>query len=135
MAKIDFSGIDEYSKQIAKLGSASEGVCKYAIYDAAGMVLEAIKQNTPESEDGGDLRNSISLAPMRNDNGYVNTKIEWAGYDRNGTPNALKAAVLESGRSNRSKVPFIRPAVNSVKKSAEFAIDKALNEKINHIMK
>lgn len=133
MAKIDFKGIDEYSKKLSDLGKSAEGICKFSIYDAAGMVLEAIKANTPY--DHGDLQNSIGLAPMRNDNGYINTKIEWAGYDSKGTPNAIKAAVLERGRSNKSKVPFIRPAVNSVKKAAEFAIEAALNKKLEQIIK
>jgi phage protein, HK97 gp10 family len=133
MAKVDFKGIDEYKKQLAELGKSSEGICKFSIYEAAGMVLEAVKANTPR--DSGDLQNCISLAPMRNDNGYINTKIEWAGYDSKGTPNAIKAAVLERGRSNKNKVPFIRPAVNSVKKSAENAIEAALEKKLKQIMK
>lgn len=126
-------GLEEYEDKIAKLGAKAEAVCKYAIYDAAGIVISAIKENTPA--DTGDLRDSLALAPMRNDNGYINTKIEWSGYDSNGTPNALKAAVLESGRSNKSKVPFIRPAVNASRKAAEAAIFAALDKKINEIMK
>jgi len=133
MATFICPGLEQYEDQIAKLGKDAVGICKYAIYDAAGMVLEAIKENTPV--ESGDLRDSLALAPMRNDNGYINTKIEWAGYDSNGTPNALKAAVLESGRSNRSKVPFIRPAVNRVQKAAEASIEAALDKKIKQIMK
>lgn len=132
MAKIDFKGIDEYSKRLAKLGAGAQGVCKYAVYEGAAVVVEAIKANTPS--DSGDLERSCGLAPMQDDNGYINTKIVWAGYDRNGTPNAIKAAVLEHGRSNRSKVPFIRPAVNSVRKAAEFAMETALNKKLEQMM-
>ena len=133
MAKIDFKGIDEYSKQLAELGVRAQGICKYAVYEGAAIVVETIKANTPS--DSGDLRRSCSLAPMQDDNGYINTKVMWAGYDSNGTPNAIKAAVLEHGRSNKSKVPFIRPAVNSVRKAAEFAMEAALNKKLEQLMK
>lgn len=133
MATISFKGIDEYSKRIASLGASAEGICKYVVYDAAGIVIEAIKANTPV--DSGDLRESVALAPFRNDNGFINTKIEWAGYDSNGTPNALKAAVLESGRSNKNKVPFIRPAVNSARKAAEASMAAALDRELEKKMK
>ena len=132
MARITVPNLKEYEHQLYLLGAKSEKVCKYAIYDAAGMVLEAIKAATPVGN--GDLQESISLAPMRNDNGFVNTKIEWTGYDRDGTPNALKAAVLEHGRSNKSKVPFIRPAVQSVKRAAQFSMQMKLDEIIEKII-
>ena len=130
MAKIEFKGIEEYEKQLRELGAGAEGVCKYAIYEAAGIVADAIRANTPESEGGGDLKNSIALTPMRNDNGFVNTKVVFAGEDRKGVSNAWKARWLESGRSKQPKHQFVRPAVNRVKRAAEFAIDKALNDKL-----
>ena len=132
MAKIDFRGIDEYAKQLAALGADAEGICKYAVYDAAGMVIEAIKANTPT--DTGDLRQSAALTPFKNDKGFIYTQVVFDGYDSKGAPNALKANALESGTSTRAKQPFIRPAVNRVKSAAEFSIDMALNKKINEIM-
>lgn len=135
MAKIEFKGIAEYEHQLRELGAGAEGVCKYAIYEAAGIVADAIRANTPESQDGGDLKNSIALTPMRNDNGFVNTKVVFAGEDRKGVSNAWKARWLESGNSKQPKHQFIRPAVNRVKRAAEFAIDKALNDKLNQMMK
>lgn len=133
MAKIEFQGIEEYSKRLARLGAKAESACRYAIYDAAGMVADAIKENTPV--DTGDLRDSVALTPMRNDEGYIYTQVEFSGYDRDGTPNPLKAAVLESGRSNMKKRPFIRPAVKRVEKAAQFSMEVALNEYISKIMK
>lgn len=133
MAKIEFKGIEEYSKKLAQLGAAAEGVCKYAVYDAAGMVIEAIKDNTPE--DTGDMKNSLKLSNFRNDNGYIYTKVFFDGYDRKGVPNALKANAIESGTSRMPKHPFVRPAVNRVKKAAEFSIETALNKKLEELMK
>jgi HK97 gp10 family phage protein len=85
--------------------------------------------------DGGDLKNSTYLKTFVNKNGYVYTQVGWDGYDRNGVPNALKANALESGTSKMPKRPFVRPAVNKVKRAAEFAIEQALDQKINEIMK
>lgn len=133
MATIEFKGIDVYAKRLAELGQAAEGICKYAIYDAAGIVVEAIKQNTPV--DTGDLKDSVGLTDMKNKDGFIYTQVAFAGYDRGGTANQLKARVLESGRSGQYKHPFIRPAVNRVKKQAEssieFALDKKLYEHMN----
>lgn len=126
-------GLEEYAEKINQLGLRAEGVCKYAVYPGAAIVIDAVKANTPV--DTGDLRNSTILKVFKNKNGYIYTQIGWDGYDRNGTPNALKANVLESGTSKRQKQPFIRQAVNRVKKAAEFAIATALDEKINEIMK
>ena len=133
MATITMQGLDEYADKIKALGMGIEGVCKYAIYPAAGIVIEAIKENTPV--DSGDLRDSTSLSVMRNDNGFIYTKVTWTGYDSKGVPNAIKANVLESGSSTRQKHPFVRPAVNKSKKAAEFAMEMYFNEKCNEIMK
>ena len=132
MATIKFDGIEEYARQLSDLGAAAEGICKYAIYDAAGMVADAIKANTPE--DTGDLKNSLVLRPMQNRDGFIFTKVVFDGYDSKGVPNAVKANVLESGSSTRQKHPFIRPAVNRVKQAAQFSIETALNKKIEEHM-
>ena len=132
MATIEFKGIDAYMKLLASLGPAAEGICKYAIYDAAGVVVEAIKQNTPV--DTGDLKKSVGLANMQNKDGFIYTKVVFDGYDQKGTPNSIKARVLESGSSTRQKKPFIRPAVNRVKKQAEQLIETNLDIKLNEIM-
>lgn len=138
MAKITIPNLAEYEKKIAKLGAAAEGVCKYAVYEAAGMVVEAIKQNTPV--DSGDLRDSCGLTDFKNDKGYIYTQVVFPGYDSKGVPNPVKARVLESGRSSPSggktqKHPFVRPAVNRVKKAAEFSIEANLDKQLKKYFK
>lgn len=133
MAKIEFDGFEEYRKQLLKLGTSIEGVIKYAVYDAAGMVADAIKANTPV--ESGALQNSIGLTGFRNEDGYIYTKVVFDGYDGRGVPNALKARVLESGSSKRKKHPFIRPALNRVKSAAEYSIEMKLDEKMKELMK
>jgi len=137
MAKIKMDGLDDYIKQLTELGESVEGSIKRAVYPAAGMVIEAIKANTP-SEEGvtNGLRDSAALVTFRNDSGYIYTEVVFEGYDSRGHPNPLKARVLESGSSTRQKHPFIRPAVNRVKAQAEALIaaefNKICEEKMNN---
>lgn len=133
MATIEFKGYDEYAKKITKLGRAGAGIIRYSVYDAAGMVIEAIKANTPVNT--GALRDSAILTNFVNDKGYIYTSVQFVGYDRYGQPNAIAARVLESGSSTRNKHPFIGPAVRKVRAAAEAKIGANLNKKINEIMK
>jgi len=129
MATIEFEGIDEYIKKLQALGDDIEGSCKRAIYPAAGLVIEAIKANTPTDGTAGGLRDSMALRTFKSEDGYIHTEVAFEGVDEKGHPNAVKARVLESGSSTRQKHPFIRPALNQVKKQAE-AIIAAEFEKI-----
>ena len=135
MASIKFDGIAAYQKQIEALGNPKtvEAMCKYSIYDAAGMVRDEIRKATPE--DTGDLARSVTLEPMKTRDGMTYTKVNFEGYDRKGVPNMLKARVLESGTSHVPKQPFVRPAVRRVQKLAEFMMDKAVNEYLSKFMK
>lgn len=137
MAKIEMEGLEEYRARLVSLGANIEGVCKRAVYPAAAVVIEAIKNNTPvdSPDDPNNLRNSAKLYNFQNDDGFIYTGVYFNGYDENGTPNPIKARVLESGSSTRKKHPFIRPAVNRVKLAAETIIanefEKICEEKMN----
>lgn len=137
MAKFDFKGIDQYTEALEKIGGKNAiGVLKYAIYPGASVVANAIRSEIESNhKDSGDLAKSLTLADMRNDSGYINTKIIFADYDRKGVANALKAAALESGTSRGQKAThFISRTVKSVAEKATNEISKALDEKIGQIM-
>ena len=139
MAKFQLKGLQEYVDKLAVLESPSAvaKILKYAIWPGAGIVADSIKAATPVGKiDGGDLRDSMILSSFRDKDGYIYTRVLWEGYDHNGTPNALKANVLEAGRSDgKGKHQFIHAAVKRVQKQAEAEIKKALLEKIDQIMK
>ena len=135
MAYIKFDGLSKYNEQLEGLARSISGICKCAIYPAAGLVCDAIKNATPA--DTGDLADSIVITKMQEDNGYIYAKITFAGYDRKGSPNIVKARVLESGRSDqpgRKKVPFVRKAVNASKKAALGIIETELDRQIYELM-
>lgn len=136
MAKFKFEGMDEYIATLGRLGGKqAEKVIKYAVYPGAGIVADAIRTAAQQHKDTGDLLDSLTLATMRNDNGYINTKIMFDGYDSKGVPNAIKAMALESGTSRGQKAThFITKAVKSSEKQAVQAMSNALDEKIGQIM-
>lgn len=132
MAKIEMTGLDDYIKKLTSMGARVEGVCKRAVYPAAGMVIDAIKANTPV--DTGGLRSSMALEQFVNESGYIYTQVTFNGYDERGHPNPVKARVLESGSSTRRKQPFIRPALDRVKSAAEAEIASNFNQIIDEMM-
>lgn len=137
MAKFKFEGMDDYITTLGRIGGKqAEKIIKYAVYPGAGLVADAIRDSLePEHHKSGGLAESITLATMRNDNGYINTKIMFADYDSKGVPNAIKAASLESGNSRGQKgTHFISHAVKAVQSKAVEAMGKALDEKIGQIM-
>lgn len=140
MAKMTVSTGEEFLLKLSRLSAGmASGIAKKAIYKGAGCVADEIKQqlhNTVSEEATGDLEASIGITTMEQDaNGDWNAKIGFDGYDRNGTPNQLKARVLESGSSTRQKHPFIRPAVNRAKPKAEALMEQVIKEETEKIMK
>lgn len=126
-------GLEKYQARLAKLGAAADGICKAAVYEGAAIIADAVRANTPA--DTGDLRDSIGLSKMKNENGYINTKLGFDGYDRKGVPNALKAAAIESGTSKMKKKPFVRPTVLANADRAEARMAQVVEEMIKNTMK
>lgn len=140
MAKFTINpNMEQYEKRLAKCGAAILGICKFASYDAANMVISEIKRNCPVGTDkrnGTHLRDSFILSKYKNVNGFVRTKVVCEGYDEKGVPQALKARALESGASGRldSKYAFIRKSVEAVQSRAIDSMEKNLNKKIDEIV-
>ena len=161
MAKIDFKGIDEYSKVLAALGNESEEIVKSAVYKGAALVADEIKQGInslpiEEGENGlppmgspdhklsgvsrkqkGDLLDAFGLAPIQNDNGYIQTKAGVDGYGSiptkkypRGVPNVMLMRSIESGNSFRNKNPIFRKATNRARKRAEQAMSNEIDEQL-----
>lgn len=121
MAKIDFKGIDEYSKRLEILFKDTEKVVREAVHEGAAVVADEIKAGLKglpieEGENGlppvgtaehkisgvsrkqkSDLIDSFGLAPIENDGGYIQTKAGVDGYGSIPTkkyPNGVPNAML-----------------------------------------
>lgn len=135
MATFKFEGGDEYVAKLAQLYNRSANTLKGAVYEGAAIVADAVKAALHEHDRTGDLASSMALVAMRNDNGFINTKINFADYDRNGVPNAVKAAALESGTSRgQPKLRVISKAAKGAKERAESAMAAKVDELIQRTM-
>ncbi len=161
MARISFKGGDEYALKLSQLASGADDVAKKAIYQAAKIVADKISANiaalptesyrylrggdkfsgVPEREKN-DLKESFGVTPIQqNADGDWNVKIGFDGYGSTptkkypkGLPNQLLARSIESGSSVRQKRPFVRPAVNAVKKQAINEMHAVIDEEIQKII-
>lgn len=134
MAKAVFIGIDEYIDQVTALRDKATSACKVALYQEAKVFADSIKAAVPH--DTGDLADALYIHEMDEANGVVSTYIAFAGYDRNGTPNPLKANVLESGTADGriEKTHFFTQAVKAAKSAAEAAAVAAFDEYTQNIV-
>ena len=160
MAKMKIKGLREYENRLLKLENLTREILGEAIYEGAGLVADAVKSSiesipideryvtggatlygiTPEQKAG--LRDGFGIARMRDDNGFLNVKLGFDGYNSQvtkkypgGQPNSLIARSVNAGTSFRQRIPFIDNAVNQTKgaaeqkmtETAEKAIGKAMN--------
>lgn len=156
MATITFKNGDEYMIRLERLSDQSEEIIKKAIYPAADLVTNKIRENLqaeindPSSaavskkslfkkksqKSTGDLLDSLGITPIRKDgNDYWNAKIGFDGYDRKGVPNQLKARAIERGTSKMRERPFVKPAVASTRKQAQQLMQQVIDEETEKIMK
>ena len=161
MARFEFSGIDNYISQLNKLQqSTKDGVVGRTVYAGAAVVADSVRraiQARPVGDgraQGGGLVDTVTLpqkaglldgfgiSRMKDDDGFVNVKLGFAGYNATrtrryprGQPNALIARSVNSGTTFRKKTKFVDKAVNSARKAAEAAMGAACSREIEKIMK
>lgn len=161
MARFEFSGINNYISQLNKLQqSTKDGVVGKTVYAGAEVVADSVRraiQALPVGDgraQGGGLVDTVTLpqkaglldgfgiSRMKDDDGFVNVKLGFAGYNATrtekyprGQPNALIARSVNSGTIFRKKTKFVDKAVRSARKSAETAMDAACSREIEKIMK
>lgn len=162
MATISFKSGDEYMAKLAKLSQkSSEEVCGRAIYDGAAVMIERVKEavdtlpesggkmGTPEKPNEGPskqqkkaLKASVGIAKSKQDGDFINVKIGFHGYNSKktkrwpqGQPNQLIARAVERGTSFMKATPFMKTAVKESRKDVIAAMKRAMDEKIEEIMR
>lgn len=148
MARMRINAGEEYALKLENFGRDAPEIAKKVVYAGANPVADAIRENliknlkdpsyagtgtgsTKLNKYTGDLLDSFGVTPASEDSkGNTNVKIGFAGYDRKGVPNALKARAMESGTSRLKKRPFVRPAVNKTRKIAVEEMGKKLDEQM-----
>lgn len=163
MAKFTWKGMEDYERRLSRLGDKSGEAARRAVYAAAGLVAGEIAAGirglriTPEKqalanarkgepsyvtpEQKAGLAESFGIAAFRDDQGFVNTKLGFDGYNSvktkkypKGQPNAMIARSCERGSTGMIAQPFINKAVSRAKKKAETVMEQVLDEEIKKIM-
>lgn len=162
MASITFKNGEEYALKLSRLaGDELTKVCGHAIYDAAEIVADAIRQeleNVPTDESWG-TQSAPTIGPKKvqkealmhvlgvtsmstDDKGFINVKIGFDGYNDiqskrwpNGQPNQMVARSIESGTTWMKKNRFVARAVAKTRKRAVEAMRKRAETEIKNIMK
>lgn len=141
MATIRFDGLDKYERQLAQIDKGAPQIIEKAVQTGTGVVLDEVRKGigTLPQKTGVTVRGlskGLGKAPIQNENGFVNTRIGWDGYNERGVANQLMANIMEVGTSKvQEKHPFVKPAVNRSKKQAEAKMAEVLDEEIEKIMK
>lgn len=161
MATITFKKGDEYIAKINKLSrSFRESVAGPAIFVAAGLITDAIDErlaSIPTDESWGSetdpakgpreaqaraVYNSLGIAKMQDDNGFLNVKIGFDGYNSlrssrwpNGQPNQMVARSIERGTYFMKANPFVKPALASTRGMALKKMKTVVDQQIQEIMK
>lgn len=140
-----YKGFDNLEKTLNRISDKSTNICKGMVWSGAELLADTIKQSLLSSvseESTGELANSLDISPMVVDGSDVSTKIKFVGYSREDTenmvPNGIKAAVLESGRSDQSErkaTHFYSNAVRGVRKAVVYAMQDKLDKMIEAITK
>lgn len=144
------NGINEYITELNNLWEEAPATVSVAIYKGAKIVTDEIKKNINKipvdnrpysqkvtglkSVQIEGLRRSLGIAKKSNDNGYINVKAGFDGYNKIGQPNAMIARTIEGGNSFTQKHPFVAPAIRETRDKAEQEMARVVNERIAKVM-
>lgn len=152
MAKLTVgNGLNEYIRKLEKIADTSQYLGR-AVYQGAAVVNKAVESALQElptddryasfyekrqgirSVEKQGLIQSYGIAKMQNDNGYLNVKLGFDGYNKMGKANAMIARSLISGTSFMQKNDFIGRAVNKSKAAAEEAMKIEIDRSIQNYL-
>lgn len=164
MARFAVKGVDEYALKLSKMGDSAKSIAGKAIYGAADVVADRVKDGIASLEAVHDkynlqsvrkkekaklsiaqkkgLLDSFGITKMNRDaKGFYNVKLGFDGYNSvktkkypKGQPNQLIARVVENGSSHMDSQPFMRPAVNATRKAAREEMQRVIDEECAKIM-
>ena len=116
----------------------TDEIAKKALYEGMKPLADTAKSNLKAviKDGNGDLVNSLGVSPIKkSESGGYDVALGVSGYDRKGVPNLLKARVLESGKSDQPKRPWMRPAINAMRATSIKIMDQIIDVEIRKITK
>ena len=160
MAMMRFRGLDEYLQNLQRVEKNTPEIVGKVVYGMADIVADAVREEInalpaePDVEalkswskdtrmpltvkEKKGLQKGFGITKMLEEDGYYHVKLGFDGYNDiktkkypKGQPNVMIARAIESGSSIRDKHPFIRPATNKSRKSAEKRAQTIIDDEIN----
>lgn len=139
MPKMTVTGLDDIMARLSQLEQTkADQIMEDAVEDGAGIVADKVRSNLNRVLSGtstGALAGSLGITPVDNRDGYINAKVGFDGVDASGTPNALKAAVLEYGSKHQPARPYMSPAATSSRNAVKAKMTETVERKIESFMK
>lgn len=141
MAKLTIKGDKALSIKLESIIQNTDNLSKRAVYEGAKILADEAKARLEGNLIGseystGDLVESFGITPIRiKENGNIDAKVGFDGYDRKGVPNQLKARAMESGTSKQKARPFMRPAVNKTRKRIKERMKNVIESGIEELAK
>lgn len=127
MAKMTIKFPDEMIAKMSHLGEKYDDITKKVLIEGAKPLFDVAKTNLENSIDNntkqhskskGDLLKSIRITrPFLDKDSNWGIKVGCEGIDQEGVSNALKAAVLEHGKSDQIARPWLKPSGSKSKKA------------------
>lgn len=135
-------------KKLEQLGTEYDVIVQEMLTNGIEPLEKQIKSNLEaivgrgtkyKSRSKGDLVKAVKVTKVYQvANGDWHIKVGIYGYDSDGVPNALKAMVLEHGRSSNKNgnasippKPWLKPAISATKKQCVQAMVDTFDKKVN----
>lgn len=154
---IKFNGLEEYIDKLNRLSALSrDKIIGAAVYDGAKIVADEVRRSIeslptderhmkkigPTESVQAALLQGMGVSPLQDQNGFLNVKIGFDGYDKNptkkypkGHPIPMLARAVQSGTSFMHPNPFVKNAVSRSRKPAVEAMKHRVDQEIDKIMK
>lgn len=128
-------------KKLERLGTEYDAIVQDMLADGIEPLQKQIESNLKEvigrgikskSRSKGNLIKAVKVTKAYQvANGDWHIKVGIFGYDSDGVPNALKAMVLEHGRSDMAAKPWLKPAISATKKQCVQTMVDTFDKKVN----
>ena len=121
MATIRFDGLDAYARMLTRIEKGAPQIIEKAVRAGTSVVLDEIQKgiDTLPQKTGITVRGlskGLGKAPILNENGFVNTRIGWDGYNRAGRPKSFDGKHHGSGdQQDPGKAPVCKAGGQPVK--------------------
>jgi len=144
LAKMEVTIPTDLIRKLEKMGSQGEEIGKKMLNAGARILRAQVDSNLKKvlytnrsnrkSYPTGALERSITIdKPKRNKNGNLYIRIYFKGKDSKGVSNGLKAAILEHGKSDQPKRPFVRHAVEQTEDGINREMQRIFDSEVSRL--